>query len=109
VPINYFAVGTPTGEGGAHVPAYSIALCTLMCRFATNALARGGCPCAHALCMLLIFSVLLPLKRSALTGNKLVSALVPRPPSYLSLLNIPFPLRGGEVERENALQLFRTV
>ncbi len=35
---------------------------------------------------------------SALTGNKLVSALVPRPPLNLNVLNIPFPLEGGRLK-----------
>jgi hypothetical protein len=34
-----------------------------------------------------------------------ISLSTPPPPLHLNVLNIPFPLRGGEVERENALQI----
>jgi hypothetical protein len=103
VPINQFAVGTLMGGG---VPTcLLIAVCALLCAAAaTDALGGGGCPFAHAL-LRYSFKYITASLWSALTENKLVSALVPRPPPFnLNVMNIPFPLRGGEVERENALQ-----
>ncbi len=89
VPTNYFAVGTPTGWGGAHVLAYSY-MHFYVSASASDALAGGAArvPMCFYATHLKYITVFI---RSAHTGNKLVSALVPRPPPLPERAEHPFP------------------
>ncbi len=104
VPTNYFAVGTPTGRG---VPTrLLIAICTLTCRFCHGCPSRGGAArgpmrfyATHLKYITAFHTVCTHRKQ---TG---ISLSTPSLSLHLNVLNVPFPLKGGEVERENALQI----
>ncbi len=56
------------------------------------------------------FKYIIVVIRSAHTGNKLVSALVPRPPPLSELAELPFPsFWGWEAERDSALQFQKCI
>jgi hypothetical protein len=105
VPTNYFAVGTPTGGGG--VPTcLLLAICTSMCRFCHGCPSWGGAArvpmrfyATHLKYITAFHTVCAHRKQ---TG---ISLSTPPLPLHLNVLNIPFPLRGGEAERENALKI----